>query len=93
MNASERDDRIISAVRATCGDGSVFLVLSATPEQDEDLLTVLVDDRAVALVAIDRGSQVVSANTLHPEEYKRGLSGVAAIEFDVARRYARQLLA
>jgi hypothetical protein len=52
--ADNRDARIFRALRHITDDGSVFYVLADIPEQFEDILCVLVDDRKVVAFELKR---------------------------------------
>jgi hypothetical protein len=91
-----RSARIHSAVTSIAGSGSVFFVLTDTPEQTSDILRVLVDDRIIVAFELDRRDSEVPPREVRiytVEEYRRELGNdLAEAELRIATELARREL-
>lgn len=54
----EGDRRLVSIIETLRPGGSVFHILANTPDNDSDLIVVLVDDQAVVSFELDRSAGV-----------------------------------
>lgn len=89
----ERDRRILAAVKRLCPDGIVFQVITFTPEQNEDVVRVLVDDQAVAGFELARDDATAAPQDVvlySVAEYQRHLNGRTAKDFRVALEFAQE---
>jgi hypothetical protein len=87
----ERDARIFRAVRRICQTGTVFYVLTDTPEQTEDVFRILVDDTKVVSFELKRdSSEALPADVqiYTVDEYKNAVSGLAKTELKIALELA-----
>ncbi|MFY7760369.1 hypothetical protein [Aquidulcibacter sp.] len=92
----ERSTRIYSATKSIVDFGSVFFVLSDTPEQTSDIFRVLVDDKSVVAFELDRsdGSKAPTAVIVYSvDDFRRAIGPrLAEKELQVAIELAREAL-
>lgn len=88
---------IIGLVDRLSPGGSVYHCLAHTPEQYEDLLVILVDDRAVVRFELPRGAGARLPAEIHVwslEDYRREVGqGRHRIFVDLAAGHAREVIA
>ena len=76
--ASARSARIYRALRRVTDSGSVFYVLTDTPEQFEDVFRILVDDKLVIAFELERNNlEALPAEVRQysTEEYRKAIGG------------------
>jgi len=91
----ERGSRLYDELAKLYPNGSVFHLLTCTPEQAEDVYAVLVDDRCVVSFEIRRNDADAVAEdvkSVHVEQYRRGIRGIAQADLRAARDLARACL-
>jgi len=95
-HANARSSRIYWAAKSIVGSGSVYYVLSDTPEQTTDVFRVLVDDKAVAAFELNRKNldappEEITVYTI--SDYKKAIGdGLAEAELRIAIELAREEL-
>ena len=90
----DRARKLVAIVDQLLPGGSVYHVLADTPSQMEDVLAVLVDDRAVVAFELPRqaGASPCEVEFYTVDEYRREVGqGHDRIKFDLAVDAARQL--
>lgn len=87
---------IFEAVNRIVDDGTVYHVLTDTPEQTSDVFRVLVDDRLVVGFELTRGATdatPIDVQIYSVEEYRRAIGrGIAEQELRIASELARDSL-
>lgn len=91
-----RDSELVALMEANDVRGSVFHVLNHTPEQAEDLYTVLVDDRLIVSLKVPRSAETPVVEELRSfplRVYRDQIGqGKSRIHLDLATENARKLL-
>lgn len=79
-------------LRTTFGEVKTAYILNWTPEQGEDIFTILVDLDKIAKVEISRvnHSEVPLIETINLREFQRGLSKIFQIKLAVAIDLAKK---
>lgn len=94
--ADSRDARIYRALRHVTGEGSVFYVLTDTPEQFEDVFRILVDDKTVVAFELERRDPKALPTEIRQysvKEYMDAIgSGLSGMKLRLALELARQAL-
>lgn len=89
-----RDAKIYRALRHITDDGSVFYVLTDTPEQFEDVFRILVDDKMVVAFELERRDPKALPTEVRQYalgEYMDAIgSGLSGIKLRLALDLARQ---
>lgn len=85
--------KILNELRATFGDVKTAYILNWTPEQAEDIFTILINLDKIVKVEISRinESEVPIIESFHIKNYQKGLSKVfqikLAVALDLAKNY------
>ncbi|MCY9518039.1 hypothetical protein [Paenibacillus apiarius] len=83
---------ILNVLRITFGEIKTAYILNWTPEQGEDIFTILVDLDKIAKVEISRvnHSEVPLIETFNLKDFQRGLSKIFQIKLAVAIDLAKK---
>ena len=93
-DASARSSRVYRALRQITDEGSVFYVLEDTPDQYEDVLGILVDDKMIVDFELTRGDPdalPMDVNRHSVEEYRETITDdFMKARFRIALELARR---
>lgn len=86
LNQGDQDDPLFKVLKSTFSEIKTAYILSWTPEQGEDIYTILVDMDKVAIVEISRINclEAPIIETFSLKDYKKRLSKVFQIKLAVA---------
>lgn len=93
LSNGDKENAMLEALRTTFGEIKTAYILNWTPEQGEDIYTILVDLDKVAKIEISRDnySEVPFIETFKLKDFEKGLSKVfqikLAVAIDLAKKY------
>lgn len=95
-NERPRDAILYAAVSEIIDMGSIYHVLTETPEQTSDIFRILIDDKVVVGFELERGraaAQPTEALQWSVQQYKDAVGNRAANKLAIAIELAKQELA
>jgi hypothetical protein len=92
---NEVKHRMLSVLQMRFNDMKTAYILDWVPDQDEDCYWILIDDKFVVQIELERGTSKVidDAELISLSEYKKGLSKTRQIKLAVALDLAKKDIA